>query len=513
MRNFLAFKVFIYIISIFNLFNQFFLGAGSLQGCNRCHFPGTSFCERVCYPGHRAYLPERHIYRSKARSARQGVLFKDDCNLVPPTDITWEEYVANSKQAEIEHKTINGCKNLSKINILPYAKNIARTTDAMHCFNNVISNLLSNLSSKENRSTNPNIIQKELEINKRRFETNWELSKDEKTKSDKRLSNIKGTIASSFPKKVWEEPWKLKSASKLHYATRYARASLIQCHENNAVMKNILNLFDIISMGCSDRFILKELNDNLLPTLYNLLSEREGLVPLPETTYTMHQLVHVFKDVKISGPPRYTWMFGFERANKYCKNLMHNQRAPINSMMKNYLWVETLTLFLIYRLENLNRMLDSVQNIDKEYIDKHIISFKDIYMEHDEQKDTYMIHSMESSRIIQLSGYASVYFLDDEDKQYLFISASMAANKTSLLYMLYEYWNALRLQQRKRVKVNDYYMWIQELETIPNEIDRKIRNKAILQSDWDIIKNRMPQHITIRSETLIGGSYFRSNYW
>ena len=61
--------------------------------------------------------------------------------------------------------------------------------------------------------------------------------------------------------------------------------------------------------------------------------------------------------------------------------------------------------------------------------------------------------------------------------------------------------------------VNDYYMWIQELETIPNEIDRKIRNKAILQSDWDIIKNRMPQHITIRSEALIGGSYFRSNYW
>ena len=54
--------------------------------------------------------------------------------------------------------------------------------------------------------------------------------------------------------------------------------------------------------------------------------------------------------------------------------------------------------------------------------------------------------------------------------QDLLIAASMAANKSSLLYMLYEYWNAIRLQQIKRMKVNDYYLWIQELETIPNEI-------------------------------------------
>ena len=74
-------------------------------------------------------------------------------------------------------------------------------------------------------------------------------------------------------------------------------------------------------------------------------------------------------------------------------------------------------------------MLETVQNIDKEYIDKHIISFKDIYIEHDEGKDSFVIHSMESCRIIQLSGYATFYLLDDEDKQYLFISASMAASK------------------------------------------------------------------------------------
>ena len=78
-------------------------------------------------------------------------MFKDYCYVVPPIDITWDEYVANSKQAELEHKTINGCKNLSKIHILPYAKNIARNTDAMHCFYNIISNLISNLSSKDNR--------------------------------------------------------------------------------------------------------------------------------------------------------------------------------------------------------------------------------------------------------------------------------------------------------------------------------------------------------------------------
>lgn len=276
-------------------------------------------------------------------------------------------------------------------------------------------------------------------------------------------------------------------------------------------MDNILEIFDLISEGCSDRFNMTKLNNELLPKLYITLSRREGLMPLTEMTYTVHQLVHVFQDIKHTGPPRFIWMYAFERVNKYCKNLIKNQREPLNSMVKNYIWVETLTIFLLFRMENLENILQYTQNIDKDYIDKHIISFKDIYIEKNNGK--YMIHSMQSSRFIQLSGYECLYELDDEDKEYLLLAASAKAKAQSLLHQLYVYWNNLRQKHNKRFRVNDYCKWLHDLPDIPIEVNRRIRNKQLMNSDWQIIKNEFPNQIKIRKEALIGGSYFTSIYW
>jgi 4-hydroxy-3-methylbut-2-enyl diphosphate reductase IspH len=81
--------------------------------------------------------------------------------------------------------------------------------------------------------------------------------------------------------------------------TRYARMCLPHLIPgNNRVLNNSLNFFDFISMACSDRFNLEYIEDELLPRLYEVLAEREGLLPGQECTFTIHEIVHVFQDIK-----------------------------------------------------------------------------------------------------------------------------------------------------------------------------------------------------------------------
>lgn len=199
-------------------------GAGSAYGCNKCDFTGIRFCDRECYPGHRRYLEANHVYRKKSLSARHNLQFVDDCpnSQGVPKILTWQEYVNNSREAQRLKKPYKGCKKLSPLHVLPYAHKIAKVTDAMHCFNNVISICLNALKpGTDNRTLNPNILKAEVDINSRTFSPDWTLSKDMMKLSDDIVSNVKGTTSSDFPKNVWTKSHKLKSASKLHYATRY----------------------------------------------------------------------------------------------------------------------------------------------------------------------------------------------------------------------------------------------------------------------------------------------------
>ena len=84
----------------------------------------------------------------------------------------------------------------------------------------------------------------------------------------------------------------LQSATRLMVGTRYARMCLPHLIPgNNRVLNNSLNFFDFISMACSDRFNLECIEAELLPRLYEVLAEREGLLPSQECTFTIHEIV------------------------------------------------------------------------------------------------------------------------------------------------------------------------------------------------------------------------------
>ena len=155
--------------------------------------------------------------------------------------------------------------------------------------------------------------------------SSWVSSNQSIKKADVLLHNIKGIQSTLAPRKALQQPWLLKSVSRKELCTKFARMSLYNIATvNNPVVFNCMNVFDVISMACSDRFDLEYLDTTLLPRLYELLSEREGLLPMTESTFTIHQLVHVFQDIKKIGPPRFYWMYGAERLNKYLKGLLKN---------------------------------------------------------------------------------------------------------------------------------------------------------------------------------------------
>ena len=190
-------------------------------------------------------------------------------------------------------------------------------------------------------------------------------------------------------------------------------------------------------MGCSDRFHLDELQDTLIPNLIETLSEREGLLPHTELPYTNHQLIHVFQNIPKSGSPRFVWMFAFERINKLLKNLIKNPAKPLTSMVKNYVWNEMMTMFFAYRLENANKLTSYISYISKDFMDKCLLGYKDIYVEFHTEENRYEIHSMEASRFYQFMGPTSYYYMDEIDQNNLLMACALqASNSTEEYYLL-----------------------------------------------------------------------------
>jgi hypothetical protein len=67
-----------------------------------------------------------------------------------------------------------------------------------------------------------------------------------------------------------------------------------------------------------------------------------------------------------AGPPMYSNLYKYERANKYLKNLVKNKSSPVASMVKNYLIAELSTLSLannfedVWKINNIFRYTDEM---------------------------------------------------------------------------------------------------------------------------------------------------------
>jgi hypothetical protein len=100
-------------------------------------------------------------------------------------------------------------------------------------------------------------------------------------------------------------------------------------------------------------------------SIYETLSDHDGLLPPTESTYAFHELAHIGQQITKCGPPVFSNMYKYERFNKYLKNIIKNRRAPISSLVKNYLIAESSTMNLGTNFDELQQIVDIFRYVDR----------------------------------------------------------------------------------------------------------------------------------------------------
>ena len=234
-----------------------------------------------------------------------------------------------------------GVKKLWALDIVPYACHVHWTIDLMHCWDNVIKDMINSLrpttsgDSKlyrhTNRTTSANVIegcrQDDIHHHLHNEDTvpSWIFTKKECMEADAAMLKIIGKCTYE------ERPLNVMRAGKagrsshdtIFWAMTYAR----WCFRNkgcDVYTNNMCDIFDILSTLNGGRINGTYVREVLKPKLINLLVARAGILPPSECLITLHEALHICDQVKEVGLPRMSSLFKFERVNLMLKKLLKN---------------------------------------------------------------------------------------------------------------------------------------------------------------------------------------------
>ena len=352
------------------------IGSGSYSGCNLCKFRGMKFADRICYPNHRHYLSEDNMKRNiGAKHGEQHPIFqytKQDHHRVPLKK-TYQEFRHRGKIAERKKKHYKGHRGLWKFDRLSYAEDIGKTKDPMHTMTNVIEGCIKVIrptkGSFKNRTEDDKVRKACSELNifmnlmtKEKVGTNYKFKKAQWTLKNSEIDLVHKRLKElNAPPRV-QTPFIHNGGATSHdtilFATQYANEVFKGINKgSHYIMKNMLQIFDVIGHLCQFKFHREEGISQILVHLINILSDREGLLPPCESTYPFHELIHVVEQIFELGPPMMCSLFKYERKNKWLKGLIKNKRAPLSSLMKNYLISESCNMIHGLNVDCYDRML------------------------------------------------------------------------------------------------------------------------------------------------------------
>jgi hypothetical protein len=143
----------------------------------------------------------------------------------------------------------------------------------------------------------------------------------------------------------------------------------------------------------------------LYDRLVAILVNKSGLFPSTECTTALHELIHIAQQLVETGPPRYSNLFKFERANHYLKQLLQNANQGLASIFKNYLVTEHMALVVgtsFKNMANLSHVFSSMPadlNIFTHGASQHVSS-----LHVDFEDDKAIVYTVETSRINELRG-------------------------------------------------------------------------------------------------------------
>ena len=355
-------------------------GSCSHEGCNACNFSGYSFGsghkQSVVYPFYNQYLPSGDSRREKRPTQVQhsSLLYNiRDETLPPPINRTYADYIRDGQafqnRLDTDLKHVNGVKGIWAFDILPYAFMIVKTKDRMHTSEHVVSDALKIFSpSKDyhvNRSQKPSVQEacKILRIHpvlytthidergiERKEKIPWILPKLITDVHDLKLRNVVGITRAEIPTKILKRRKGRNTHESIVYGSNgWAQWCLYSPNTeiSEPYIENKLKLFEILRVLNSSRIKLEDVESMKLLTI-DALVEHSALFPPCESTYALHELIHLIDQIPLIGPPKFTNLFDFERVNSTLKRMSKNRCSPMASIARVYAVMISIFFILMH---------------------------------------------------------------------------------------------------------------------------------------------------------------------
>jgi hypothetical protein len=116
-------------------------------------------------------------------------------------------------------------------------------------------------------------------------------------------------------------------------------------------------------------------------------------------------LMQTYVCIQPTGPPRYSSLFKFERANLYLKQLLKNASNGLPSIFKNYLISEYVSICIGTSLNNIAAMKDVLKDMPHDlnlFMHAPPAYLSSIHVDYNDNAPT--VYTVQSSRINELRG-------------------------------------------------------------------------------------------------------------
>ncbi|XP_019255076.1 PREDICTED: uncharacterized protein LOC109233657 [Nicotiana attenuata] len=369
--------------------------------CPCCHkdTQSISLRSKLCYMGHRCFLPLDHPWH-KNRRLFDGKVEKG----VAPNPLTGDDVlmqlqglgnVTFGKGQKRKCNAPNNAYNWKKKSIffeLPYWKTLLlrHNLDMMHIEKNVSHNIL---------STVMNVVGKTKDTLKSRYDlvdlgtrqglhpihdrnnvllpaACYALSPEEKLKVCNFLANLKvpDAFSSNISRCVKVEEKKIHG---------------LKSHDHHVLLEDIFPLAiygvlpkevsePIIEIGkffknlCSKCLTIEDL-DILEAEIAITLCKFQMVFPPAFFDVIIHLPIHLAREAKLGGPVQYRWMYPFERYLQILKSYVRNYARPEGSIAEGYLAEESLTFCSRY-IKNISTKFNRPARNDDESVSHGEIS-------------------------------------------------------------------------------------------------------------------------------------------
>ena len=349
---------------------------GNLSGCVNKGYLGCPVCgddtvakylpysRKICYQGHRRYLPRHHPYR------KNKVAFNGQQEFGQPRPpLSGQEVL--EQQENIKFSFGNEVKKSKKVDCawkkksvffeLEYWKfhYVRHCLDIMHVEKNVCDSLIGTLlnlkfKSKDSEASRLDMMDMgvrtdlapEQGVKKTYLPPScFTLTKAEKREVLKSLSSMKLPYGHSSDIRNCVSMADLKIFGMKSHDCHVLLQQLLPVAIRSVLPKNvrvsIIRLCFFFNTLCNKIVDVSKL-DKLQADVVLTLCELEKIFPPSFFDIMIHLIVHLVRELRLCGPVFYRWMYPFERFNKVLKSYVRNRYFPEGCIAEAYLKEESV---------------------------------------------------------------------------------------------------------------------------------------------------------------------------